>query len=307
MKKCILIINPKSGRDLNKAYLFEYESILSKHGYETIVYFTKCQYHAVEIIENLPQNVDLVISMGGDGTFNEVVTGNMKRKKELLLCHIPVGTTNDVGTMFGYGKDPVKNLKLALDGVVKGIDICTINKKPFVYVAGFGKFMTIPYETKREMKSKIGHLAYVIEGVKDFVNSTPLYKLTYTVDGKKHSGEYSFMLISNANRIAGINNFYKNVLIDDNQFEVLLCNLTRKSEIVRSLYYLATSKLEQAKGIEFIKTNKLEIEFLKNPINAWCLDGEKFEDDTNKFVIEIKNNFNILMPRKNVKKIFAKK
>lgn len=307
MKKCILIINPNSGRDLNKAYLFEYQKILLKYGYETIVYFTKCQHHATEIIETLPNEVDLVISMGGDGTFNEVVTGNMKREHKLLLSHIPVGTTNDVGAMFGYGKDPIKNLKSALDGVVKGIDICTINGKPFVYVAGFGKFMNISYETPRELKSKIGQLAYILEGAKDLVNPTPLYKITYTADGVTKKGEYSFMLISNANRIAGINNIYKDVFLNDNKFEVVLCNLTKKSEVIKSLYYLATSKMKQAKGFEFLKVSNLEIEFEKDFKNSWCLDGEEYNINTNKFKIEIVNDFNILIPKKNVKKIFEEK
>ena len=156
MKKCVLIINPNSGKDLNKNYLFEYQKLLQKHNYETIVYFTSRSKHATEIISSLPDEIDLVVSMGGDGTFNEVVSGNLKRENRLLLCHIPVGTTNDVGNMFGYGKDPIANLKLALDGSVKGIDICTINKQPFVYVAGFGKFMNVSYETPRELKSKYG-------------------------------------------------------------------------------------------------------------------------------------------------------
>lgn len=46
----------------------------------------------------------------------------------------------------------VSNLKLALNGEIKRIDVCTINGKPLVYTAGFGKFMNIPYETPRELK-----------------------------------------------------------------------------------------------------------------------------------------------------------
>ncbi len=307
MKKCVLIINPNSGKDLNKNYLFEYQKLLQKHNYETIVYFTSRGKHATEIISSLPDEIDLVVSMGGDGTFNEVVSGNLKRENRLLLCHIPVGTTNDVGNMFGYGKDPVANLKLALDGSVKGIDICTINKQPFVYVAGFGKFMNVSYETPRELKSKYGHLAYLVEGAKNFIVPTPLYDLTYKIDGKTYSGQYSFMLISNANRIAGINNFYKDVKLDDSEFEVILCNLTKRSEIVKSFYFLATSNLTQAKGFEFHKLSELEITFNEVPKNAWCVDGEKLISNEKTYKIEIEKNFNILMPKKNIKKLFINK
>ena len=225
-------------------------------------------------MKNLPDTIDLVVSLGGDGTFNEVVTGNMERKNRLLICHIPVGTTNDVGAMFGYGKDPVKN---------------------------------VSYETPRELKSKYGQLAYLFEGAKNFVFPTPLYSMKYVIDGKEYSGQYSFMLISNANRIAGINNFYKDIKLDDNKFEIILCNLTKKSDIVRSLYYLATSNITQAKGFEFHRLSSLEIVFDEIPKNAWCVDGEKLDMDTKKYNISIINDFKILMPKKNVKKLFSKR
>lgn len=106
--------------------------------------------------------------MGGDGTFNEIVHGNLCRKKRLVLAHIPIGTTNDVGVMFGYGKDIEKNIDLCLKGEIKGMDIPLINGRPFVYVAGFGKFMNIPYDTPRDLKKKYGHLAYMFGGLKDF-------------------------------------------------------------------------------------------------------------------------------------------
>ncbi|MEG0022016.1 MAG: YegS/Rv2252/BmrU family lipid kinase [Bacilli bacterium] len=307
MKKCILIINPNSGKNMHKEFLFEYQKVLSKNGYETIIYFTSYAKHAIEIMENLPEDIDLIVSMGGDGTFNEIVTGNLRRQKKLLVCHIPVGTTNDVGAMFGYGKDPVKNLKMALDGTIKGIDICTINNQPFVYVAGFGKFMNVSYETPRELKSRYGQVAYLVEGAKNFIIPTNLYSLTYKIEGVTYSGQYSFMLISNANRIAGINNFYKDVKLDDDKFEVILCNLTKKSEIARSFYFLATSNLTQAKGFEYHRLSELEITFDTEPKNAWCIDGEKLETNTKTFKINMHNNFKILMPKKNIKKLFVSK
>ena len=51
------------------------------------------------------------MSFGGDGTFNEVMTGNFQRKEKLLLTHIPVGTTNDIGAMLGYSKNILDNVK----------------------------------------------------------------------------------------------------------------------------------------------------------------------------------------------------
>ena len=113
MKECILIYNPNSGHKEVKKYLTEIENILNKKKYNVTIYKTEYKGHATEIVEHMP-NVDLVMSFGGDGTFNEVVYGNIQRKRRLILAHIPVGTTNDVGTMFGYGKNIEENLKLCL-------------------------------------------------------------------------------------------------------------------------------------------------------------------------------------------------
>ena len=162
MKKCVVIYNPNSGKAVKHDFTEEFTNILKEYNYD--VNFIKTEYkgQAKEIVTNL-EIVDLVISIGGDGTFNESMTGNLRRKERLVLAHIPMGTANDIGAMFGYEKNIFKNLKLLLNGVVKDIDICTINNQPFVYVAGFGKFVNISYETPRHLKKKYGYLAYLIE------------------------------------------------------------------------------------------------------------------------------------------------
>lgn len=306
MKSCTIIYNPNSGHVFKTKYLKEYKNILTKNGYNPKFIGTQYSGHAKEIVNHL-EPTDLVISMGGDGTFNEVMSGNLERKKPLILAHIPVGTTNDVGVMFGYGKDIKKNLKLLLDGTIKGMDICVINGRPFVYVAGFGKFMQIPYNTPRKLKKKYGYMAYLLEGVKDFFNPTKMYDITYKVNGIEKRGLYSFMLISNANRIAGINNFYKDVKLDDNQFEVLFCNFKRRVDIIKTFTILMTTDIERVSGVEFYKTNHLEIKFADYPKKAWCIDGEKLDRAVLNYEISNVRNVKIMMPKKNIDKIFVNK
>lgn len=306
MKSCTIIYNPNSGHVFKTKYLKEYKKILTKNGYNPKFIGTQYSGHAKEIVNHL-EPTDLVISMGGDGTFNEIMSGNLERKKPLILAHIPVGTTNDVGVMFGYGKDIKKNLKLLLDGTIKGMDICVINGRPFVYVAGFGKFMQIPYNTPRKLKKKYGYMAYLLEGVKDFFNPTKMYDITYKVNGIEKRGLYSFMLISNANRIAGINNFYKDVKLDDDQFEVLFCNFKRRVDIIKTFTILMTTDIERVSGVEFYKTNHLEIKFADYPKKAWCIDGEKLDRAVLNYEISNVRNVKIMMPKKNIDKIFVNK
>ena len=165
MKTCAVIYNPNSGKNLKYKFMSQFEKILNDYGYQVRIFYTEYKGHATEIVKKL-EHVDLLLSIGGDGTFNESVTGNFMRKDRLLCAHIPVGTTNDIGIMLGYGKNIITNLKLTLDGVIRNVDICLINGRPFIYVATVGKFAEIPYETPRELKKKFGYLAYISEGIK---------------------------------------------------------------------------------------------------------------------------------------------
>ncbi len=304
MKKCLIIYNPNSGKKLKKDFFGKFIEILIKKEYVPEVMFSKYKGHITKIIEELDP-IDLVISIGGDGTFNEAMTGNLKRKERLLLAHIPVGTTNDIGAMFGYGRDIIENLKMLLDGEERNIDICTVNGRPFVYVAGFGKFMNVPYETSRDLKKHYGHAAYLMEGVKEFHRSTKLYDITYEVDGEEYSGLYSFGAIANATRIAGIKGFMKDVKLDDNKFEVLLCNITKKQDIVRSLYYLTTNDITKVPGFYFHKVSSMKIKFHDSQKRNWCIDGEKLEDESDTYEIKIKRNIRLLIPKKNIEELFS--
>ena len=303
MKKCMIVYNPNSGKYNKEDTLPKLKKILEDYEYDVDIIDTKYKGDAISIVAEC-EHKDLLISIGGDGTFNEVMTGNFMRDDRLILCHLPSGTTNDIGAMWGYGKNMVTNLKLALDGQVKRIDVCTINNKPFVYSAGFGKFMNIPYETPRELKKRLGHLAYIKEGIKDFFRKIKLYDISYEINGDKYRGLFSFALITNANRVAGINNFYKNIKLNDNKFEVLFCNITRLKDIVRTLCFFALYDASKIPGFYFYETDNIKIRFnspIKKPL---CIDGESLDDYSGEYDIKIDHNVYVMMPSKNINSLF---
>ena len=307
MKTCALIYNPNSGHILNKKNIKSYKSLIETHGYKVKVIGTEYRGHAKEIVSHLGY-VDLVMSMGGDGTFNEIVYGNLQRKNQLLLAHIPVGTTNDIGVMFGYGKDIKLNIELCLNGVEKNIDIPVVNNRPFVYVAGFGKFMNIPYETSRLEKKKFGYLAYIYNGIKDYFSNTKWYNIKCEIDGKKIETPASLMLICSSTRIAGQNNLAKNVKLDDDKFEVILCSKKKRQEIITSIGKAVISPHpENVDGIMMFKASKLIVTFDEYQKKPWCIDGEKLEIRTKKYTIVNKTNIKLLIPKVNVDKLFINK
>lgn len=306
MKKCVVLYNKYSGKKKKKDFIEEFVSIIKKNNYDVEVIQSNYKAHIVDIVKDLNDDVDLVISIGGDGTFNEAMRGNFQRKKRLVLAHIPMGTTNDVGKMFGYGKDPIKNLELLMDGVVTNIDICTINNVPFIYVAGFGKFMNIPYETKRKTKKRFGYLAYVGNAVKNFFRFTKMHDITYEINGETYSGNYSFLAITNATRIAGVK-IFDNIKLNDNKFEILFCNLKKRKDIIKSLIRIRKTDITHVPGFYFHSTDNLKITINDEKELPWCLDGERFDINENEIEIKIDLDTKIMLPKTNLDELFIKK
>lgn len=303
MRKCVLVYNPNSGKGKVKKYLSDIISIIRDKGYDVDVFCSKYKGHTIEIVRDI-KKADLVMSFGGDGTFNEAMRGNMLRKNRLVLAHIPVGTTNDVGAMFGYGKNILKNVSMTLEGEVKDVDICMINNTPFIYVAGFGKYMDISYDTPRDLKKKLGYFAYIKEGAKAFFSKAKMYDIGYNIDGREYRGLFSLVLISSANHIAGFSNVYNDVKLDDNKFEVVFCNIKSKREIFKSLYFLTKYDASRVPGFYFYRTNELKLKFYNKGRECWGIDGEKLNDHGEEFAIKIINNVKIMVPLKNIRKLF---
>ena len=307
MKKCAIVYNPNSGRKVKFDIMPQFEKMLNKYGYDVEIHYTEYKGHAIEIVKNL-EHVDLVLSMGGDGTFNESITGNYAREDRLVCAHIPVGTTNDIGVMFGYGKNIKINIEMCLNGVEKQIDIPMVNNRPFVYVAGFGKFMNIPYETSRLEKKKFGYLDYVYNGIKDYFSNTKWYHIKCNADGEIFETDASLMLICSSTRIAGQNNLAKNVKLDDDKFEVIICSKKKRQDIITSIgHAVITAHPEKVDGIKMFKASRLEIQFDEYQKKPWCIDGEKLEIRTKKYTIYNKTNIRLLIPKINVDKLFINK
>lgn len=305
MKKCSIVYNPKSGKKLPNNALEQITDLLLKYGYDSKIIYTEYKGHAKTIVKDLPDQ-DLLISIGGDGTFSEVVSENVKRDKPILLAHLPQGTTNDVAVMYGYNGNIVQNLHDILEGKRKSVDICTINDQVFTYSACFGKFADIPYETPVKLKKRIGYLAYVLYGIKRIITKPRLYDIDFFVDGKKYSGKYTFAILSNADRIAGINNVYQDIKLDDGRFEILFCTLTNKYQVIKSIRYLLKREINKAPGFEFYRAKEITLKFNNKLEKNWCIDGEELEDLSDTFIVESKYKVELLLPNRNLDRLFRK-
>ena len=307
MKKCVVIYNPNSGKLSNRNDVKKIHKILENYGYETKIIYTEYKGHAKELTKKL-KDVDLLLCAGGDGTLNEVISGNIERRKPILLGHLPLGSVNDVAHMYGMTGNTIKNIALLLNGVEKNIDVCLINNNPFVYVACMGAFVDISYATPRKLKEKYGRIAYVMYGIKQLKEKIEFKKLKYTVDGETHEDEFSFIFFTNSNRVAGMNikDIYNDVKLDDNMFEVLMCKIKNKWDIIKALHYLKRRELNDIPGFTYFKTNNIKLEFESVP-PSWCIDGDELTHNEKVFEIKVNKDNTMLLPSKNVGLLFENK
>lgn len=304
MKKCVIIMNPESGRGRNKQKIKNLYDILRKYDYDGQIRYTKRKGDAHDIVKELEPSIDLVISAGGDGTLNEVVSGNLERAKKIPLANLPLGTTNDVGNMYGLTGDIMQKLEQLLKGTMKKIDVIMINNVPFVYVACIGDFIDMAYKTPRDLKKRYGKVAYIMYGLKQLRNKIHKYNIRYTIDGETKEGEYSFIFITNSSRIAGMDDIYYDVKLNDNKFEVAFAKARNKADMLKLLVLINTIDLKDIPEITYYQTDNLKVEFLNNVKSSWCIDGEELPITTDTFEFRVDKSTTMLMPKKNLKKLF---
>lgn len=304
MKKCVLIMNPESGKVKSIGGMRKIYDILRKYGYDAEIKYTKAPRDATRIVKELPDDIDLLISAGGDGTLNEVVTGNMARKKRLTMANLPMGTTNDVGHMYGLKSNYLENLEKILKGTVKNVDICYLNDAPFIYVACLGDYIDMSYDTPRELKKKYGKLAYIMYGLKQLRNKINTYRIKYKIDGKTYTGYYSFIFITNSSRVAGMNDIYYDMKLDDRMFEVAFAKVENKKEMLKLLVQVSTHQIKDIPGFTYYQTDNLDLEFIDPPKVSWCLDGEEYKTPMTKFSFRVDTSMKMLLPRENINRLF---
>ena len=300
MRKAVIIINPQSGKGKKLKNFNGFYDILREYGYEGEIKFTQGKGHATEIIKELSNDIDLVISAGGDGTLNEVVTGNVQREKRLTLANLPMGTTNDVGNMYGLNRGVYENLETLLKGKPRKLDVVYINDSPFVYVACLGDYIDMAYNTPRRLKKRFGKLGYVIYAIQQIFNPINIYDIKYKVDGKEYEGKYSFIFISNSSRIAGMPDVYYDVKLDDNKFEVALATVKSKRDMLRMLMYITTIDVKDIPGVTYYQTDNFEIEFLSKLKTSWCIDGEEYKNKGPIFKFKIDKKTKMMMPKEKI-------
>ena len=273
MKKALIILNPCAGTRQANKYFVEILQVFHEAGYETTVAVTEKRGDGTDFVLQRGKQYDLVVAIGGDGTFNEVMDGVLTAGLDVQIGYIPAGSTNDFGSSLGLTKDVVESARSIVEGSIHTLDVGEFNGRHFSYVASFGAFTKSSYSAPQNLKNTLGHLAYVLEGIKDIPSIKPL-KLTLQSEYEKYEGEYLFGAICNSTSVAGLLTLSEKIVdMADGKFEVLLIKKPNNVlELNQMMGALATQNFTNSPMITFFSTGSLEI--MADPDMPWTLDGE---------------------------------
>lgn len=272
MKDILFIYNPKAGKAGIVGNLSDILEILSEEDTEVTVYPTKCQGDGEVKAKNRRDGYERIICSGGDGTLDEIVTGVMESGKKIPIGYIPAGSTNDFGRSIGIPKDMRAAARVAVGNNFFKCDIGKFNDRYFVYVAAFGLFTDVTYETDQNLKNIFGYAAYLGEALKRLQTIKPI-PLTITYDDNVIADNFLVGMISNSNSVGGLHSLPgPDVELDDGLFEVLLI---KEPNNVIELNSIAPAIFDRRIKSDCVITFRCASITVRadEPI-SWTLDGE---------------------------------
>ena len=265
-KKLLFIYNPKAGKAQIKSKLADILDIFAEAEYEITVVPTRKRDDARLATAGRSKKYDLVVCSGGDGTLDEVVTGMMQSGFRTPIGYIPAGSTNDFGGSLGLPKNMVQAAQTIVSGRNFPCDVGSFNTDTFVYIAA------VSYETEQEAKNVLGHMAYLLEGMKRLsaIRSFPM-KVSY--DDQVIEDDFIFGMITNSTSVGGFKNITgKNVKLDDGVFEVTLIRRPKNPIELNNIMISLVNRDIDMGAMYCFRTDRVVLES-KEPV-AWTLDGE---------------------------------
>ena len=297
MKKMLFVMNPYSGTRKANQYLPEIISLFNQAGFDVTVRMTSGPQDAAAVVERLAGESDVVVCCGGDGTFNETVTGVLRSGVDAPIGYIPAGSTNDFAASLKLSTNIMQAAQDIVEGVPNRYDVGKFGDRYFSYVASFGAFTKASYTTPQSVKNVLGHTAYVLEGIQE-LSQIRREHLRLELNGEVIEDDFIFGAISNSTSVGGILTLDPSrVDMADGKLEVLLVRMPKDllelSECIRAVKAM---DYNNCATISFRSAEKIRV--FADPEMLWTLDGEREEGHEMVEVENVHNAIRILQKEK---------
>ena len=274
MKKMLFIMNPYAGQWRANRYLTDILTIFNRAGCDVTVYMTDGPGDGARMVEERAAEMDLIACCGGDGTFNETVTGMLRAGVDVPLGYIPAGSTNDFASSLRLPSNVLEAARAIVEGTPRRYDVGSFGQRYFTYVASFGAFTRTSYATPQNVKNALGHTAYLLEGIQELSQLKNVHVRLELDEDTVVEDDVLFGAISNSTSVGGLLTLDpKQVDMGDGKFELLLVrapqDLAELSECIRAL---RTQKYN-CRMITFLSASRVRI--TASADMDWTLDGER--------------------------------
>ena len=271
-KKLLFLVNPHAGKSEIRHKLLEIVDLFVRHGWEVTVHTTQRPLEIPKLVKRRAKRYELVVCCGGDGTLNETVAGLMACDPRPMLGYIPAGTVNDFASSLGLSKNMPEAARAIMEGVPFCCDIGGFNDRYFTYIAAFGAFTDVAYQTPQQTKNVLGRAAYILEGIRR-LPSIKAYRLTVEHDGGRVEGDFLFGMVTNSRSVGGFRLAGKiDVSMNDGLLEVLLVrNPTNPMEAQQVITAILGQQFDSELILCFRTT---AVTFCSAEEVPWTLDGE---------------------------------
>lgn len=272
-RKLLFIYNPRAGKAQIRSNLLDIIDIFVKAGFEVTAYPTQAKGDGEKAVkERRLGYYDMIACSGGDGTLDEVVTGMMQCEKKLPIGYVPAGSTNDFANSLQIPKNMTEAAQVIVNGRTFGCDVGTFNQDYFVYIAAFGLFTDVSYETRQDVKNVLGHMAYILEGIKR-ISGIKSYRMRVEGAGRVIEDDFMYGMVTNSVSVGGFKRITgKYVQLDDGEFEVTLIRRPSNPLELNMIMAALLNRNINTDCMYCFKASSLKITAEEEV--AWTLDGE---------------------------------
>jgi YegS/Rv2252/BmrU family lipid kinase len=304
----LVIVNPNAGKGKGRKDWNKISGFLTKEKIQFTVNFTENKGHAINLtIKAIRSGFRKIITVGGDGTLNEVLNGVFLNDScpstDMLLSLIPVGTGNDWGRMFGIPLDYEKAVKIISEGKTMMHDVGLVSfhngsekmNRYFINIAGLGFESVVVKKTNiQKDKGCGGKLIYFY----NLLTSLLTYRNTRAeieIDGEIITANVFSVNIGNGRYCGGGMRQTPDASPDDGLLDVTVINGMGKFEIIRNLKILYDGTILSHPKIKGYRCKNIRIR--SDSVIYTEADGESLGHTPAEFSI-IPSGINIVYGRK---------
>jgi diacylglycerol kinase (ATP) len=223
-----------------------------------------------------PDEYDILIAAGGDGTVNEVVTGLMRAEIDMPIAIYNSGTVNDFATINRLPSAPQDFARMLEDPELVRVDCGKAGESYFMNVLAAGSFADVIYNVQPDLKTAFGPVAYWISAMKDIPSLNSSEHIIIHNGDETIETDAVMFFVSNTSSVGGFRNLMSQADVTDGLLDVMLLKKIEKNEIMPLFgRILVGDHINSDKVIYFQATDfSIEAPDAENKITL-DLDGEK--------------------------------